>query len=40
VEHVGAAVDRIPQCAGVDLGDREQLQVERGDDAEVAASAA
>ena len=40
VQHLGSAPDRVPQGAGVGLGDREEPEFERGDDAEAAAAAA
>ena len=40
VQHLGRALEREEHDAGVDLADREQVELERGDDAEVAAAAA
>ena len=40
VQHLGRALPREEQDAGVDLGDRVQLELERRHDAEVAAAAA
>ena len=40
VQHLGGALAREEEDAGVDLRDRVELELERGDDAEVAAAAA
>ena len=40
VQHLGGPLDREEERPGEDLGDRQQLELERGDDAEVAAAAA
>ena len=40
VEDLGGALDREEEGAGVDLGDRQQVELQRGDQAEIAAAAA
>ena len=40
LEHLAGALDRVPEDAGVDPGDAEELQLDRGDHAEAAAAAA
>ena len=40
LQHLGRAIDRVPEDAGVDLLQREEVELDRGDDAEGAAAAA
>src|SRR5579884_1576494 len=40
MQDLACPFDRVPEDSGVDLADRQQLELERGDDAEAAAASA